>query len=79
MSTPHKTDRTVLQQLDFWPELRHPGMAFYAAMAGSGAPARSASEDGRTAAGSAATAKRAPLGIYGENDVTSTPKPGGKR
>lgn len=65
------TSRTV-QQLDFWPELRHKSMVLYAALAAPRAPARSVSEDGRT--GSAEAAGKAPLGIYGENAVTLTKK-----
>lgn len=53
--------RTVsrpLQQLDFWPELRSPGMSFYAALSARRAPARSVSEDGRTVRSEAASARK---------------------
>ncbi len=63
--------RSPVQQ-DFWPELQSRSMVYYAACAASRAPARSASEDGRTASGSAAP--RSPLGIYGENAVTLSKK-----
>lgn len=59
-----------LQQLDFWPELRNPGMSFYAALSARRAPARSASEDGRTSRREAAAARnraQVPDGNHGDN------------
>jgi hypothetical protein len=38
----------VQEQCDFWPELRHPGMSFYAALAGNDSPTRRRNEDGCT-------------------------------
>lgn len=60
-----------LQQLDFWPELKHKSMVFYAACAAFRAPARSVSEDGRTEGGRSSSKSCAsaatPNGNHGDN------------
>ena len=65
-----RTPSRPLQQLDFWPELRNPGMSFYAALSARRAPARSVSEDGRTVRREAASARNGaqlPDGNHGDN------------
>jgi hypothetical protein len=62
--------RPLIQQ-DFWPELKSSSMAFYAGAASIAAstPARSPKgEDSRRSSQAGV-----PLGIYGENGVTSAP------
>jgi hypothetical protein len=65
-STPKARKTRVSVQLDFWPELSHRSMVFYAACAGRRAPARSVSEDGRAVSGLAATSGL-PDGNHGDN------------
>jgi hypothetical protein len=65
-STSKARKTRAVVQLDFWPELSHRSMVFYAACAGRRAPARSVCEDGRTAAGLAA-ASGLPDGNHGDN------------
>lgn len=60
-----------LQQLDFWPELRNPGMSLYAALSVRCVPARSVSEDGhsvrREAVAAARNGAQIPDGNHGDN------------